>query len=339
MSERKVLNKYFPPDFDPSKIPRRKLAKDQQHKVRLMTPFSMQCTICGEYVAKGKKFNARKERVLGEDYLGIQVFRFYIRCPRCSGEITFKTDPQKADYVAEHGAVRNFEPWRDDDDANEAHRALRAAAEENNPMKALENRTLDSKREMDILDALDEIRMRNARSERVDANGVLDGIIGQGIEERELARRTIEEHDDALAKAIFKNAVDGDLVRRIVDGDDDDDDEWDAAAADDAAAATLDKAVRIVKSRAPVLETAGDSFLAPTAPKRKAASGLDLGVVIKKKKPASASASASAAAAAAKPTPVTQRRPPPPPPAASKPSALAMLGAAYGDSDSDADDE
>ncbi|KAJ3141198.1 hypothetical protein HDU90_007224 [Geranomyces variabilis] len=335
MSERKVLNKYFPPDFDPSKIPRRKLAKDQQHKVRLMTPFSMQCTICGEYVAKGKKFNARKERVLGEDYLGIQVFRFYIRCPRCSGEITFKTDPQKADYVAEHGAVRNFEPWRDDDDANEAHRALRAAAEENNPMKALENRTLDSKREMDILDALDEIRMRNARSERVDANGVLDGIIVQGIEERELARRTIEEEDDALAKAIFKNAVDGDLVRRIVDDDDDDgDDEWDAATTAGEGAAAKDdvnEAVRIVKSRVPVLETAGDSFLAPTAPKRKATSALDLGVLIKKKKPPVG----EAADAAAKPTP--KARPPPPP---SKPSALAMLGAAYGESDSDdADDE
>ena len=73
MSERKVLNKYFPPDFDPSKIPRRRLGKERQHKVRLMAPFSMQCNTCGDYIYKGKKFNARKERVDGENYLGIQA--------------------------------------------------------------------------------------------------------------------------------------------------------------------------------------------------------------------------------------------------------------------------
>lgn len=75
MSERKVLNKYFPPDFDPTKIPRKKASKQEQHKVRLMAPFSMQCNTCGDYIYKGKKFNARKERADGENYLGIQVCR------------------------------------------------------------------------------------------------------------------------------------------------------------------------------------------------------------------------------------------------------------------------
>lgn len=41
MSERKVLNKYYPPDFDPSKIPRAKLAKNRQYVVRIMAPFNM----------------------------------------------------------------------------------------------------------------------------------------------------------------------------------------------------------------------------------------------------------------------------------------------------------
>ncbi|KAG9102831.1 protein CWC16, partial [Ceratobasidium sp. 370] len=59
MAERKVLNKYYPPDFDPSKIPRRSGPKNSQQVVRLMAPFS----ICGEFIYKGKKFNARKETV------------------------------------------------------------------------------------------------------------------------------------------------------------------------------------------------------------------------------------------------------------------------------------
>ncbi|RKP25564.1 CWC16 protein, partial [Syncephalis pseudoplumigaleata] len=193
MSERKVLNKYYPPDFDPSKIPRLRRAKEAQHKVRLMAPFSMRCTTCAEYIAKGKKFNARKETVEGEDYLGIKIFRFYIRCPRCSVEITFKTDPENSDYTCEQGALRNFEPWREE-------KILGAEAEKHtetesklDPMRALERRTEESKREMEILDALDEIRIRNARNERVDQEAVLEHVLGEDPEER--ARREEEELD------------------------------------------------------------------------------------------------------------------------------------------------
>jgi len=61
--------------------------------IRLMAPFSMRCNKCGEYVCKsllrslrvvtdslgkGKKFNARKETAVGEEYYGIKIFRFYI---------------------------------------------------------------------------------------------------------------------------------------------------------------------------------------------------------------------------------------------------------------------
>lgn len=99
MISSEVLNKYFPPDFDPSLIPRRKQPKNSQQVVRLMAPFSMyylppflfvfniilthlacrRCNTCGEYIYKGKKFNARKETVEGEDYYGIKIFRFYIK--------------------------------------------------------------------------------------------------------------------------------------------------------------------------------------------------------------------------------------------------------------------
>ncbi|KAG6891143.1 protein CWC16 [Termitomyces sp. T32_za158] len=205
MSERKVLNKYFPPDFDPDLIPRRKQPKNSQQVVRLMAPFSMRCNTCGEYIYKGKKFNARKETVEGEDYYGIKIFRFYIKCTLCSAEITFKTDPKNTDYSAEHGASRNFEPWREEKAVEEEDRLAKLEEEENNPMKALENRTTDSKREMDILDALQDIRARNARNERV-GNSV-DLLAQLGMEEVEIAedaeRRRLEEEDEMLVQEIF----------------------------------------------------------------------------------------------------------------------------------------
>ncbi|KAF9228788.1 DUF572-domain-containing protein [Gyrodon lividus] len=205
MSERKVLNKYFPPDFDPSLIPRRKGPKNSQQVVRLMAPFSMRCNTCGEYVYKGKKFNARKETVEGEDYYGIKIFRFYIKCTLCSAEITFKTDPKNTDYTAEHGASRNFEPWREEKVVEEEDRLARLEEEENNPMKALENRTVDAKREMDILDALQDIRAKNARNERVGQS--VDLIARINVEEIETEedrrRKEEEEEDDKIIREVF----------------------------------------------------------------------------------------------------------------------------------------
>ncbi|KIK24991.1 hypothetical protein PISMIDRAFT_29032 [Pisolithus microcarpus 441] len=205
MSERKVLNKYFPPDFDPSLIPRRKGPKNSQQVVRLMAPFSMRCNTCGEYIYKGKKFNARKETVEGEDYYGIKIFRFYIKCTLCSAEITFKTDPKNTDYAAEHGASRNFEPWREEKVVEEEDRLARLEEEENNPMKALENRTIDAKREMDILDALQDIKARNARNDR--AGQTIDLAARATVEEVETEedrqRRLEEEEDNEIVRQVF----------------------------------------------------------------------------------------------------------------------------------------
>ncbi len=184
MSERKVLNKYYPPNFDPSKVPRRsdgaEAGREAQHTVRLMAPFSMRCEGCGEYIYKGRKFNARKEAADGERYLGIRVFRFRIRCPQCSGEITYKTDPRGGDYVCEHGARRNFEPWRVEEAAAEGARTRRALEEADDPLRRLTNRTVDSKRDLDIVASLDEIRTKNARLERVDADALFERVAAEG---------------------------------------------------------------------------------------------------------------------------------------------------------------
>lgn len=210
-----MLNRYVPPDFDPSLVPRIKRVKNKLTEVRMMLPFSLRCNTCGEYMYQGKKFNSKKEDIVGETYMGIRKYRFYIKCSVCSAEITFKTDPKNSDYECEHGASRNFEIWRDTEQAMEGAKREREEEDEFDSMKALENRTLDSKNEIDVLDALDEIKAVNQRHERVDtakileklsckdqssSNGMLgiDGAVtGPGAN-----GNTLTEADEALIKSI-----------------------------------------------------------------------------------------------------------------------------------------
>uniref|UniRef100_A0A2K6T2W5 Splicing factor YJU2 n=1 Tax=Saimiri boliviensis boliviensis TaxID=39432 RepID=A0A2K6T2W5_SAIBB len=170
MSERKVLNKYYPPDFDPSKIPKLKLPKDRQYVVRLMAPFNMRCKTCGEYIYKGKKFNARKETVQNEVYLGLPIFRFYIKCTRCLAEITFKV---------------------------------------------LENRTKDSKLEMEVLENLQELKDLNQRQAHVD----FEAMLRQHRLSEEERRRQEQEEDERETAALLEES----RKRRLLEDSDSED--------------------------------------------------------------------------------------------------------------------
>ena len=150
----------------------------------------------------------------------------------CSAEITFKTDPKNTDYLAEHGASRNFEPWREERVADEEDKLAKMEEEENNPMKALENRTVDSKREMDILDALQDIRARNSRNERLDDAAIEEMLARRlneealEVDEEEEERRKWEEEDEKLVRQVFSKIDNPDdasgskvTLKRKADGD------------------------------------------------------------------------------------------------------------------------
>ncbi|XP_046952520.1 splicing factor YJU2 [Lynx rufus] len=216
MSERKVLNKYYPPDFDPSKIPKLKLPKDRQYVVRLMAPFNMRCKTCGEYIYKGKKFNARKETVQNEAYLGLPIFRFYIKCTRCLAEITFKTDPENTDYSMEHGATRNFQAEKLLEEEEKRVQKEREDEELNNPMKVLENRTKDSKLEMEVLENLQELKDLNQRQAHVDFEAMLRQ---HRLSEEETQKREQEE-DERETAALVEEA----RKRRLLEDSDSEED-------------------------------------------------------------------------------------------------------------------
>ncbi|KAF4353793.1 hypothetical protein CsatB_006997 [Cannabis sativa] len=182
----------------------------------MMLPMSIRCNTCGNYIYKGTKFNSRKEDVVGETYLGIQIFRFYFKCTRCSAELAMKTDPQNSDYVVESGAMRNFEPWRDEDEQVDKEKQKRELEEVGDAMKSLENRTLDSKREMDIMAALDEMKSMKSRHATVSVDAMLEALQHTAAQKE----KKLEEEDEALIKSVvFHNSKD--FIRRIDDDDDD----------------------------------------------------------------------------------------------------------------------
>lgn len=179
-----------------------------------MLPFSLRCVTCGEYMYRGRKFNARKETPPGETYLGIQLYRFYIRCTRCSGEIVFRTDPKNQDYLVERGAKRNTDPWKrglDDPTAEETDeqrldRLEREMAEregedaqERNAMAELEAKQEEAKREMMVADMLDEIRSRNARLDKARQEAGGDLLAGVSVVRPEDEERRRQEEEDAEA--------------------------------------------------------------------------------------------------------------------------------------------
>jgi len=207
------LNKYYPPDFDPSKIPKSKEKRNATFAIRLMAPCNMRCTTCGEYIYKGRKFNARKEDVDDMNYLGLRIYRFYIKCTACVSEICFRTDPETTDYVLEAGATRNFEALKKAEDQADREAEARREELENNPMKLLEERTAASKNEMEVAESLEELRELNRRTVAVDYSSMLASY----QKAKETEQEEEERKDEEFVKAVFSREEGGAKVKRIRD--------------------------------------------------------------------------------------------------------------------------
>ncbi|CDK26574.1 unnamed protein product [Kuraishia capsulata CBS 1993] len=219
MSERKAINKYYPPDYDPSKIPKKKNAKKtgpaSWPTVRLMTPFSLKCTTCGEYISKSKKFNAKKETT-DETYFGVKVLCFHIRCPQCFAEIVFRTDPKTADFETVSGAVRNYAPKKQEQkietfdetlqrlEREEKQELLEETGEtEETALEQLERRLAEQQREQQLADELEELRSKNSRRE--EANGVDNKLVLKAAALIQNKREREDDDDGKEAREAFES--------------------------------------------------------------------------------------------------------------------------------------
>lgn len=141
---RKLLDKYYPPDFDIAKRPRGERLRDERMRVRMMLPCSVCCNTCGNFMLKGTKLNSRMENVKGEDWKGLKIFRFRWRCTGCAAEFTLKTDPKNSDYSVEHGVTRNCNPWQIKEVMAAQELQLGEEQEHANALQALERLSLQT---------------------------------------------------------------------------------------------------------------------------------------------------------------------------------------------------
>ncbi|KAK9774361.1 putative Splicing factor YJU2 [Seiridium cardinale] len=178
MSDRQVIQEYYPPGFDPNRISRtrkRPQLGPKFEECQWVVPFTVRCSRCGDYVYKGRRSDARKETT-GEKYKSLPVTRLHIRCPSCSSAISFKIRFQTGDYVCDSGAQRsrglqNTTTPAEQGTIEQSLDRLERREEERHAIVDLEAKALDAKREKVIADALDKIRLRNERAEHVEHRG------------------------------------------------------------------------------------------------------------------------------------------------------------------------
>uniref|UniRef100_A0A8B9I7M3 YJU2 splicing factor homolog n=1 Tax=Anser brachyrhynchus TaxID=132585 RepID=A0A8B9I7M3_9AVES len=169
---------------------------------------------CSERISKGKKLEARKETVQNEVYSGLPIFLFYVKRMQGLAQITFKTDPENTDYTMEHGATRNFQAEKLLEEEEKRLQKEREEEELNNPMKVLENRTKDSKLEMEVLENLQELKELNQRQANVD----FEAMLRQYKEYEEEQKRREQEEDEQEMKAMLEEVQNR---RLLVDSDSD----------------------------------------------------------------------------------------------------------------------
>ncbi|KAH3675452.1 hypothetical protein WICMUC_002741 [Wickerhamomyces mucosus] len=215
MSERKAINKYYPPDFDPSKVSKKnkKVKKGfaSMPTIRLMTPFSMICLSCNEWISKSRKFNARKETT-SETYLGMKIVRLHIRCPKCATEIIFRTDPKSADFVVENGAKRAYDKEKKnqllkeesleetmarlEEEETQAREKELAKDKKRTSLEELEKKLNDIKRQQDMNDEIDILHQKSTRINETLNNHDLREAIKDRQRILYLERQRLQEEED-----------------------------------------------------------------------------------------------------------------------------------------------
>eukprot|EP00794_Sanderia_malayensis_P008047 gene8047-8909_t len=119
--ERKGVNKYYPPDFDPGKGGLNKYhgthaLRERARKlhegiliIRFEMPYNIWCNGCGNHIGMGVRYNAQKRKV--GNYYTTPIYKFRMKCHLCDQHFEIQTDPKNCEYEILSGARRKEERW------------------------------------------------------------------------------------------------------------------------------------------------------------------------------------------------------------------------------------
>eukprot|EP00842_Homolaphlyctis_polyrhiza_P007066 jgi/Hompol1/949/HPOL_004340-RA len=171
MAERRATNKYYPPDWDPSKgsinkyvgqHPLRERARKIDQGilvVRFEMPYNAWCLHCDKHIGMGVRYNAEKKKI--GNYYSTPIFSFRMKCHLCNGLIEIHTDPQNTAFKIISG-IRQREETYDPDDIGVI--ALKSDTERekiaSDAFLKLEHGVMDRKRAKEAADVIE--TMQNA---------------------------------------------------------------------------------------------------------------------------------------------------------------------------------
>ncbi|TBU08412.1 DUF572 domain-containing protein [Hamiltosporidium magnivora] len=162
--------------------------------IRFALPFTIGCITCKEYISKGYKFNAVKEKVVGETYLGVEIYRFHIKCTNCRCEMTLKTDPKNGEYIVEFGCIKVNEIFEKTKKNLEFEKNYKEKEEREDPTKILENQIKEAFQERSGIYQNDDI----TRAIKISQKTNIDELI-------EFSKN--KEKENELKKEAFKNKM------------------------------------------------------------------------------------------------------------------------------------
>ncbi|KAG8191662.1 hypothetical protein JTE90_016452 [Oedothorax gibbosus] len=213
MAERKAVNKYYPPDWTPSKgginkfrgtHPLRERARKLHMGIliiRFEMPYNIWCNGCENHIGMGVRYNAEKTKV--GMYYTTPIYKFRMKCHLCTNHFEMQTDPQNLDYVILNGArrqERRWDPTQNEQVVPEDKNVSKKLATDS--MFCLEHGVQDKAKQKSLLPSLAQLE---EYKEKWKDDYQLNKVLRQKFRERKKEISNSEEKDIQLLKKCSLN--------------------------------------------------------------------------------------------------------------------------------------